>query len=147
MCEKVLIQLVITELTALFTSLFSALTSLYSLISHFYPIPFLFPALREKEKERNKKKWSVIFVYITVFIVHDGEGVRGENQKKKRVGGLRRKKGELMYGWIKLSYPTPPPPGTLLQPINCRNWLFLYAMPFHTAPPSIWTYQQQKSPE
>ena len=90
---------------------------------------FLFPQL----KEERKKKW-MIFVYITVFIVRDCEGVRRENQKK-RVGGLRRKNGELMYGWIKLSYPIPPSPRDPSTAHQLQKLAFplRYAIPHRTA--------------
>jgi hypothetical protein len=81
----------------------SVLNSLYSPNLNFLPY-FLSPSVAKKTRKTNL---TVIFVYITVFIVHDGVG----EAKKGDVGGF-----ELMYGWIKLSYPTPPPQGPFYSP-------------------------------
>jgi len=80
--------------------LFSHLSAV--IISILRPIPFL--------RLSQRKNLTVIFVYITVFIVHDGEGV-GDRKKEMLKGG-----SELMYGWIKLSYPTPPSQGPFYSP-------------------------------
>lgn len=73
------------------------------LISIFCPIPFL-------DQSQEKRNVTVIFLYIWRYSLCMMEW---GNRKKREIweGGF-----ELMYGWIKLSYPTPPPQGPFYSP-------------------------------